>query len=462
MSRYSTFLNLEVTENNSLAVSNAAADSFIAGGLSSNIAQTAFTNVAVSGTKLVAHDEDSSGARIVQVVELIPGATGQTNTSLDFDLADADQFIQQTASGIDFNGTATLHNTGTGLTPATFDPGDIGYAVTLSDNNTHFYCYAVGGNDYPNGFGSPAFQNAPTRAGGGKWYYELSYTSAAPVCRIVPYATYHVSFDFTNSPSIWVAGARMGVAINLDANEVTIYKNGVFQTTVNIASITDTWVGFATIGSNGGPIDIDIYTDPAEQLYSPPNGFYAGLGTVDNQYSISTENLASPTLLLSMEGDDSPNQIELTHAGTVIYDVIPPIGRGAILLKSNTDYLLTGNMFDVGTGAFTVEYWIKPHVSDADDYAFAMHTAPYLQVYHGATGQIWLWSQTDGSKSIGTPYMNLDQWNHVAIVRISTSDLRVFVNGHQTLSTTWNANYSSAGPIYLGRNPGHGVGRPRG
>lgn len=112
MSNYSLLINTHVKEVNAAAVLNGA-ESFIGTGSTSNIIQTAFNNVAQSGTVTVTHGSNTTG-RIVQVYELQAEQTGISNTTLDFDLADESQFIQENSTnGTDFrDGTLQLHREG--------------------------------------------------------------------------------------------------------------------------------------------------------------------------------------------------------------------------------------------------------------------------------------------------------------------------------------------------------------
>lgn len=111
MSKYSNFLNTQVSEANEAAVIGGA-DSFTSGGGgTANVTQSTFLNVTQSGTEQVTHAADATGARIVQVSKFVSGGAGVSNTSLDFDLVDEGDFIQEdSVSGTDFvDGTVILH-----------------------------------------------------------------------------------------------------------------------------------------------------------------------------------------------------------------------------------------------------------------------------------------------------------------------------------------------------------------
>ena len=73
--------------------------------------QQAFQNITQSGTVLVTHDEDTNSSRIVQIVEFKPEEDSIVDTTLDFDLSDEGNFIQEDSSiGTDFvDGQVFLH-----------------------------------------------------------------------------------------------------------------------------------------------------------------------------------------------------------------------------------------------------------------------------------------------------------------------------------------------------------------
>ena len=89
MSDYSTYAGTEITQ-------------FVTAG--STISQTTVSGMAKDDTKTVTHAEDAAYSRIVQVQELVSG-DNIVDTSLDFDLADEGNYIQEDSiSGTDFTG----------------------------------------------------------------------------------------------------------------------------------------------------------------------------------------------------------------------------------------------------------------------------------------------------------------------------------------------------------------------
>lgn len=121
MANYSTLFNNHITSDIGLPAGPA------------NITQTEYTDVAISGTRVITHAEDANNSRIVQVATLATAEAGPApDTDIDYTLANESNFIQESAtSGTDFISTyVRLHDLGT-IDYTTEQP----YYVTTSDNN---------------------------------------------------------------------------------------------------------------------------------------------------------------------------------------------------------------------------------------------------------------------------------------------------------------------------------------
>ena len=143
-----------------------AAESTCSG--TANIIQTTFSGVNQSGSNTVTHASDPSLERMVQVAELQDGATGVPDTTLDFDVADEGDFIQEdTVSGTDFiTGSVVLHadfnlrKTLDNPNASGTSAGDnFGYSVSISDSYI-----LVGANNEDAGSGKAYIFNPDTGA----------------------------------------------------------------------------------------------------------------------------------------------------------------------------------------------------------------------------------------------------------------------------------------------------------
>ena len=108
--------------------------------------------------------------------------------------------------------------------------------------------------------------------------------------------------------------------------------------------------------------------------------------------------------------------------------------------------------FGMGTGDFTWEAWIYP-TTLAGNWKQLFSTDNY------STGNnISCWLTTDGNLALyngqggnansltGDTALTVCTWNHVAYVRASNT-LKIYLNGHEVASSTWNFDFSADGLI---------------
>ena len=133
-------------------------------------------------------------------------------------------------------------------------------------------------------------------------------------------------------------------------------------------------------------------------------------------------------------------------------------GSSSLLLDdATTDYLFipTSTEFGFGTGAFTVECWIRPDdVSAGDRHIFDMRdgggdaNAGRLYV---ATNQVRFNIGGSDVVTSGATTLSADTWHHIAITRSGT-DLKLFVDGSEVGSTTNSTDLGSTKRLFIGSN----------
>lgn len=150
--------------------------------------------------------------------------------------------------------------------------------------------------------------------------------------------------------------------------------------------------------------------------------------------------------------------------GCIDQDTIKLINPGsaefALDFDGTNDYIDIGNPTALRiTGNQTIEMWLYPR-------SFATRQNPYNKAYGGegtltqeTSGVItYFWGTSGGDASpyqgfdTGTP-LNLNEWNHVAIVRdLTNSQLYWYVNGIQsnTVAASYGAAVSGGSPVLLG------------
>jgi hypothetical protein len=148
--------------------------------------------------------------------------------------------------------------------------------------------------------------------------------------------------------------------------------------------------------------------------------------------------------------DSSSNSITITNTGSTVIStaVSPPAvsnaGSGTVYFNGTTQYLslATNSVLALGTGDFTVEYWVY-HTSFYN--YIAVLSAPrsangFNTGTQGAAQIVWY---ANGSERVrGTTAMAANTWNHVAFVRYNGT-LKGYLNGVQNGTTYADSiNYS--------------------
>ena len=111
----------------------------------------------------------------------------------------------------------------------------------------------------------------------------------------------------------------------------------------------------------------------------------------------------------------------------------------------------------LGTGAFTIEFWMRPTAYGADPYYNRRFVFDLGEPY-GTTTQIQFgfnWPLVGGLAApvmrltgngsyfeVG-PTLNLNTWYHVAITRSGT-DFKVYINGTQTYNSTVSTDFGNS------------------
>ena len=122
-----------------------------------------------------------------------------------------------------------------------------------------------------------------------------------------------------------------------------------------------------------------------------------------------------------------------------------------------TDNTTTGTPFGFGTGAFTVEYWVKydANVTDGthiDARQRSGSTLGYSDFRDNTTLKFRVYSTLNLFTSNGTIANNV--WTHIVFSRTSTgtNDTRLYINNVLDTTTTLSVSFADYGYYYLARN----------
>ncbi len=158
------------------------------------------------------------------------------------------------------------------------------------------------------------------------------------------------------------------------------------------------------------------------------------------------------------ESTDFPDSSDSNHTVTAVNTAkvdttIKRFGTGSLELDGNSDYLTIPDSpdWDIGTGAFTIDFWINFNSISLGQDFIAINTIGFL-IRWGAMGgsnlgvlfnNVWIINEA-WSPSTST-------WYHIAVTR-SASDVRLFVDGTQLGSTGSSSfNIASSQALTIGR-----------
>ena len=163
----------------------------------------------------------------------------------------------------------------------------------------------------------------------------------------------------------------------------------------------------------------------------------------------------------------SPNVLPDTPSGVSGGSKLTKITEGSVSFDG-TAYLTVAdgsNDFSFGTGAYTVEGYLYPTTltgnGDANPRFFCCGTPTtstnrnQLQIVMTATGQIRL--DTNGTTYTSTAGdVAVNRWQHIAVARDGSGNLKAFVDGRQVISqTSVNNDITNNDGISLGIEAGH-------
>jgi hypothetical protein len=137
-------------------------------------------------------------------------------------------------------------------------------------------------------------------------------------------------------------------------------------------------------------------------------------------------------------------------------------GGASALFDGSGDFLTVphNNAFDLGTGDFTIEFWVRSADWTTSGVSYALineTTSFYLGYYKGnfGSGDVGIILYQGGDRIYTGFVMTNNTWQHIALVR-SSGSTKVYVDGTQqgnTFSgdtTTYNFNT----PVYIANDPG--------
>ena len=332
----------------------------------------------------------------------------------------------------------------------------------------------IGGSGYFDGTGDyvTAPANAAYAMGTGDFTIECWFNTALTGARYI--------FDMRPS-------GTQAIGAYVSSSSLYVNNGSTLDILASSAFVLGAWNHFAYVRSGSGTNNVYIFlngsrvyqrtdttnysTNPIVYIGTDNTGSYSNGGYISGfrilkgtaQYSGATYTIptAPPTaitntsLLLNFTNagiydGTMKNDLETVGNAQVSTSVVK-YGSGSMYFDGNGDYLRpnSGNIFNFGTGDFTVEFWLYLNATTAQTFIDCRpgSAGDYILFDYDPTLRLYVGSTTVLSgKSLST-----GQWYHIALAR-SGSTVKYFVNGVQEASATMTTNLLSASNPYIGSN----------
>jgi hypothetical protein len=258
-----------------------------------------------------------------------------------------------------------------------------------------------------------------------------------------------------NSTSTITANSWNHIAMTKTSSGITIFVNGVAQTTTAISGTPQSSASFPITVGQGNNTSYNGYVSNLRIVRG--TAIYTGNFTVPTAPLTAVTNTKLLTCQSNRFRDASTNNLTLTVTGNTAVTEFSPFSSstytGISYNQSDIQYwsgyfdgsgdnlIIPSNAaFGFGTGDFTIEFWAYIPTWTGDAQLIGCHTAfagfDWL-IQQFSSGQ-FRWLDSSLTLQSGTvPVTN--QWNHYAVTRSGTT-LRIFLNGTQTASGTSTAN----------------------
>ena len=290
---------------------------------------------------------------------------------------------------------------------------------------------------------------------------------------------------------LWPSAATFSLAVD----SATVNKGGSFTITLTTTGVADgtlvpytiTGIDAADLssGSLTGFITVTSNTGTASFTTASSGGTSGNL-TATFSCGGDTETITIQegdtyfkyvTALLHGDGtnaaqnntflDSSTNTFSITRNGDTTQGTFSPYGdTWSNYFDGSGDYLSVADnaAFNFGTGNFTAEFWIYTQ-DQTNNYPGILSASTYsdtgaLSIRYDNTGQaqkvfVYLYGASPADPAITSSTYAFGQWLHVAVVRDSTTSLKLYVNGtldgSTTISSGQTVDLSGNGSLYIGR-----------
>jgi hypothetical protein len=252
-----------------------------------------------------------------------------------------------------------------------------------------------------------------------------------------------VFYDGTATQTIGTAVANMWqhIAFSRTGTTLEIYLDGVRGVSYSYSTTLDfsgTSIGYRSISPAG--FNITGYLSGFRLIKG--TGIYTG--TTMTVPTAPLTNITNTSLLLNFTNagvvDATAKNVLETEGNAQISTAQSKWGGGSMYFDGNGDYLLLPNnsLFGFRTAPFTIEFWFYPTASLTNGGIIDMRSGAASSTgllirqgdgsSSGTTIQCFL-GNTASTTPASQTGLSINAWNYIAVVRDSSNDLRVYING---------------------------------
>jgi hypothetical protein len=259
------------------------------------------------------------------------------------------------------------------------------------------------------------------------------------------------------------------VALVRNGSSFTIYQNGIAGTTFTYAGAIGDNTSPAYFGKSDGSAGGQFWNGYISNLrIVKGTALYTANFTPSSAPLTAITNTSFLTCQSNRFKDNSTNNFSITYTGTPSVQRFSPFRMdsaystsvigGSGYFSGTPNYLTapSSNVYQFGTGDFTVECWVNKPATQNGIIIDTRTTQTAIPWFFGidASNLPYFYDGTTYTSAIA---LQNNAWNHIAVVKTS-GVLKIFVNGVQAYSATNTNSFNGTGTAQIGGAAAYTIG----
>ena len=151
--------------------------------------------------------------------------------------------------------------------------------------------------------------------------------------------------------------------------------------------------------------------------------------------------------------DSSTNNFTITRNGNTTQGSFSPYGSNWSNYFGTSDsfYFASNASYGIGTGNFTVEFWVSPSIFGSNQlryFLLGQNGSTRIGIENDANGALNVYVGTNSASITYNWSPNINSWYHIAVVRSGTT-VTLYING-TSVATATNSNSVVADTLFVG------------